>query len=84
MLAVILIVSLLLLIKLLAITPCLLVTLGTTQALRGLCGERDEARSIPRAYKTILMWMRACWEPRSAKQEILGNKPELAGYATIA
>jgi hypothetical protein len=84
MLAVLSIVSLPSLIKSLAIPPCLLVTLRTAQALGGLCGERDVGTSTSQAREIAPMWERACRQPRSAKQEISGNEPELAGHANIA
>jgi hypothetical protein len=84
MLAVISIVSLLSSIKSLAIPPCLLVTSRTAQALGGLCGERDVGTSTSQAREIDPMWERACRQPRSAKQEISGNEPELAGHANIA
>ena len=65
-------------------TPCLLVTSRTAQALGGLCGERDVGTSTSQAREIAPMWERACRQPRSAKQEISGNEPELAGHANIA
>jgi hypothetical protein len=84
MLAIISIVSLLSSINSLAIPPCLSVTLRITEALGGLYGERDVGRSASHACEIAPMCKRACRQPRSAKQEILGNEPELAGYANIA
>ena len=84
MLAVISIVLLLSSINSIAIPPCLLVTLETTEELGGLCKERDVGTSTSQAREIAPMWERACRQPRSAKQEILGNEPELAGYANIA
>lgn len=49
MLFVISIVSLPSLITLIAVPPCLSVTLGTTEALSELCGERDVGRSTSHA-----------------------------------
>jgi hypothetical protein len=84
MLAVISIVSLMSSINSLAIPPCLLVTPRTAQALGGLCGERDVGTSTSQASEIAPMRERACRQPRSAKQEISGNEPELAGYTNIA
>ena len=67
-----------------ATPPCLLVTLETTEELGGLCGERDVGRSASHACEIAPMCKRACRQPRSAKQEIAQNEPELAGYANIA
>jgi hypothetical protein len=84
MLAVISIVSLLSLTNSLAIPPCLLVTFRTTKALGGLYRKRDVGRLASQAREIALMWERACRQPRSAKQKICENEPELAGYANIA